>query len=62
LDISGICYLGNSEKEAGVINSWVKGLSANKDYLEQFSEFKLEETKRERFMSYNVTRFKVICE
>ena len=62
LDISGICYLGNSEKEAEVINSWVKGLSANKNFLEQFSEFKLEETKREKFMAYNVTRFKVICE
>ncbi len=62
LDISGVCYLGSPEKEAGVINSWVKGLSANKVFQEQFSEFKLEETKREKFMDRNVTRFKVICE
>ncbi len=62
MDISGICYLGNSEKEAGVINAWVNGFSANKIFAEQFSEFKLEETKREKYMNYNVTRFKVICE
>lgn len=62
IDISGICYLGNSEKEAGVINAWVKGLSANKIFLEYFSEFKLDETKREKYANNNVTRFKVICE
>ncbi|MBU9888439.1 MAG: pilus assembly protein PilM [Candidatus Omnitrophica bacterium] len=62
LDINGMCYLGSSEKEAGEISAWATGLSSYKEFAEYFDEFKLEETKREKFMNVGVTRFKVLCE
>lgn len=62
MSINGMCYLGNSEKEAVAINDWVSGVSANKVFMEQFSEFKLEETKRDKYANYGVTRFRAVLE
>lgn len=60
--IRGICYLGNAEKETDIVNGWVKALSGKKAYTDNFSEIKLEESKREKYNNRDVTRFRIVCE
>lgn len=62
LNIRGICYRDNAEKEVGDINNWIKILSAKKVYADNFTEIKLSESKREKIANRSATRFRLICE
>lgn len=62
LSLKGVCFLGNLEKETETVNNWVKGFSAKSVFSKIFSEMKLEEVKRERFLNRDTTRFRVVCE
>ena len=62
LNIRGMCYLGNAEKETTTVSSWVKSLGGRKVMTDQFGEIKLEEIKREKIVARDFTRFLVIGE
>jgi len=62
LNMRGICFLGNAEKETAVISSWVKSLSEKQVMADYFGEMKLEEIKREKLQNRNLTRFRIIAE
>ena len=62
LNIKGICYLGNAEKETETVSAWVKALGAKKIMADLFAEIKLEEIKREKFGKRDLTRFRVLGE
>ena len=62
LNVKGLCFLGNAEKETETISAWVKALSEKKIMAESFSEVKLEEVKREKFRNRDLTRFRVLGE
>jgi len=62
LELSGVCYRGNSEQEVQTINEWVSQvLAQNKMLMSQFKTFSLEDVRRERMGYYDTTRFKVVC-
>lgn len=60
MNLKGVCYLGSSEKESDVINTWVKALAAKKVMAEYFSEIKMEEIKREKLKGRDMTRFQIL--
>lgn len=62
LNLRGICYIGNAEKETEAVSAWVKALGEKKVVTDSFTEIKLEEIKRERLRSRDVTRFRVLGE
>lgn len=62
LNLRGICYLGNAEKEAKTVSAWVKALGGKKALAGFFTEVKLEEIKREKFQNRDITRFWVLGE
>jgi Tfp pilus assembly PilM family ATPase len=62
LNVRGICYLGNAEKETETVAAWFKSFAGKKAMMEQFAEIKLEEIKREKFQQRDVTRFRGLGE
>ncbi len=62
LNVRGVCFLGNAEKETETVSSWLKALSGRKIMSDFFSEIKLEEIKRERSRDRDLTRFRVLGE
>ena len=62
LNVTGLCYLGNAEKETEIISGWVKSLSLKKIVADYFSEIKLDEVKREKVQGRDLTRFRVVGE
>ena len=62
LKVQGNCFLGNAEKEAGIIAAWVKALPGKKDLADYFSEIKLEEIKRGKIQGRNLTSFSIVGE
>jgi hypothetical protein len=62
LNIRGMCYLGNAEKETTTVSAWVKSLGSKKAVAGYFGEIKLEEIKREKSGTRDLTRFLVIGE
>ncbi|HNX68128.1 MAG TPA: pilus assembly protein PilM [Candidatus Omnitrophota bacterium] len=62
LSIQGVCFLGSAERETAVINAWVKSFSQKAAFAERFQEAKLEDIKREKFGTRDVTHFQIVCE
>ena len=62
LNIRGICYLGNAEKETETVGTWLKALGAKKVMTENFGEIRVEEIKREKFRNRDITRFRGVGE
>ena len=62
LNVRGVCYLGNAEKETETVNAWVKSLSGRIIMVDSFSEIKLEEIKREKFQDRELMRFRILGE
>lgn len=62
LNVRGICYLGNAEKETETISAWVKALGGKKIMADSFAEIKLEEIKREKLQNRDLTRFRALGE
>ncbi len=62
LNMRGICYLGDTEKETEAVTAWLKALSGKKVMSENFTEIRLEEIKREKFRNREVTRFRGLGE
>jgi len=62
LNIRGLCFLGNGEKETAIVSSWVKALGEKKVLAGSFAEIKLEEITRETFQKRETTRFRVLGE
>jgi Tfp pilus assembly PilM family ATPase len=62
LNIRGICYLGNAEKETETVTVWLKSLAGKKIMAENFVEIRLEEIKREKFRQREATRFRGLGE
>ncbi|MFA5167729.1 MAG: pilus assembly protein PilM [Candidatus Omnitrophota bacterium] len=62
LNVRGICYLGNAEKETEAVNAWVKILGEKKIMMDCFAEIKLEEIKREKLQGRELTRFRALGE
>jgi hypothetical protein len=62
LNVRGICYLGNAEKETETVNAWIKMLSEKKIMADSFGEIKLEEIKRAKFQERDFTYFRVLGE
>ena len=62
LNVRGMCYLGNAEKETDAVSVWVKTLNEKKIMKDSFAEIKLEEIKREKFRRWNLTRFRLLGE
>lgn len=62
LNVRGICYLGNAEKEEKTVSAWVKFLSAKKVMADSFAGIKLEEIKREKFQGRDVSSFRILGE
>ena len=62
LNMRGVCFLGNTEKETAVVSGWVKALSERKVMTDYFSDMKLEEIKREKLRNREVTRFRIVAE
>ena len=62
LNIRGICYLGNAEKETETVGAWLKALAAKKIMAENFTEIRVEEIKREKFRNRDITRFRGVGE
>ena len=62
LNVKGVCSLGNAEKETAIISAWVKSLAWKKVIADYFGEVKLEEIKREKIQSQDLTRFRVVGE
>ena len=62
LSMSGFCFLGNAEKETLIVSSWVKALAGKKAISSYFGEIKLEEIKREKIQSRDLTRFRIAGE
>ena len=62
LNIRGICYLGNAEKETETVGTWLKALGAKKVMAENFGEIRVEEIKREKFRNRDITRFRGVGE
>jgi len=58
LNMRGICYLGNAEKETETIGAWLKALGAKKIMTDNFTEIRVEEIKREKFRNREITRFR----
>jgi len=62
LNVKGVCYFGNAEKETEIVSAWIKALSGRKLMTDFFSEIKLEEIKREKVRSREFTRFRILGE
>lgn len=62
LNLRGICYLGNAEKETETLTTWIKALSGKKIMEDVFAEMKIEEIKREKYQNRDITRFRAIGE
>ncbi|MFH0985885.1 MAG: pilus assembly protein PilM [Candidatus Omnitrophota bacterium] len=62
LNLRGICYLGNAEKETETVTTWIKALSGKKIMEEFFAEMKIEEIKREKYQNRDITRFRALGE
>ena len=62
MNLRGVCFLGNAEKEAQTVNVWLKSLEGKKVFADAFSDVKLEEIKREKVMNRDVTRFRITAE
>jgi Tfp pilus assembly PilM family ATPase len=62
LNMRGICYLGNAEKETETVGAWLKALGAKKIMADNFAEIRVEEIKREKFRNREITRFRGVGE
>jgi Tfp pilus assembly PilM family ATPase len=62
LNMRGICYLGNAEKETETVGAWLKALSGRKIMADNFTEIRVEEIKREKFRNREITRFRGVGE
>jgi Tfp pilus assembly protein PilN len=62
LNLRGSCFLGNAEKEAETVSGWMKSLAGKKVIAGYFSEIKLEELKREKSGTRDLTSFRVVGE
>ncbi len=62
MTMRGGCVTGNAEQETAAIDAWIQQLQGEGAFKSRFSEFKLEEVKREREMEQVMTQFKVVGE
>ncbi|MFH1208249.1 MAG: pilus assembly protein PilM [Candidatus Omnitrophota bacterium] len=62
LNMRGICYLGNAEKETETVGAWLKALGGKKIMADNFAEIRVEEIKREKFRNREITRFRGVGE
>jgi len=62
LNMRGICFLGNAEKETEVVSGWVKALAGKKVIADYFRDIKLVEIRREKVQKRDLTRFRIVAE
>lgn len=61
LSFTGICFLGDTNRESKIVNRWVSKFSRDKIFKDNFKEINIKSLKKKKIFGRDTTFFEITC-